>query len=103
MGVVVVPGLTAVNAPVFREDVKMSTGTVLLVGSLFRQKDVMKGFVLNYYGLFAKLFIFGGSELTLCIPAVDRPSVCALGSSRPHTHSANLSQDCTPAGHAEQM
>lgn len=38
MGVVPVPGLTAVNGPFLRECIKLSTGTVVLRGSLPREK-----------------------------------------------------------------
>lgn len=34
MGVVVVPGLTVVNGPFFREGINMSTGTLVLRGLL---------------------------------------------------------------------
>lgn len=37
----------------------------------------------------------------MCIPVVHMLSECAAWSSRHYTHSANLSQVCTPAGHAE--
>lgn len=44
IGVVVVPGLTAVNGPVFMDDIKALTGTLVLWGLLLRQEgDTISG------------------------------------------------------------
>lgn len=47
------------------------------------------------------IFHHSGRQLTVCIPAACTPSECVAESSRRHTHSANQSRGCAPAGHAE--
>lgn len=101
IGVLAVPALTAVNGPVFREFIKISTGTLVLRGLLFRHEE--NDVTSNSFIFHHNLFILGGNELTMCSPSVCMMSLCAAASSHHHTHSANLNQGCTPAAHSELM
>lgn len=99
IGVFEVPGLTAVNGPVFISDVKELTKMFLLVGFLWKQGGILCLIsdhitrMLNLQGI-PQISTPCDCKLTLCIPVVYMPSVCALGSSRQNKQSANLSLDC---------
>lgn len=113
VGVVVVPGLTAVNGPVFRKDAKVFTDTFVLRGLLFRQENVLaltSGQMIqplhvehNLCHRYNVIYCCVVSILTMCIPADYMLFACAAQTSCHYTRSSTLSQDCTPAALADLL
>lgn len=106
MGVLVVPGLTAVNGPVFREFIKLSTGTLVLRGLLSKQNGCDADFSTINQSLNRPILICSSwvGMNSLCVSQLFACLVCVLlcpsiGTHTPPTWARTVHLEDIPSGH----